>query len=177
MESSVEHAKIGRAWPYFIAICSMVLCIIPPHFRLIAEILKELEHKGHSEWTNGQTHWQTDRQTDRWTAGHNDWRQYPSTSMLVEGKNSNPIQSTLLCGLLWHTHFMTNSIAIDFSSCNRSLGSDRKLITPMDWLMMEKGQLAGSIFGIMERSCVTIDCTSINKMFVISYTPSSIIYP
>ena len=176
-QSSVEHAKIGRAWPYFIAICPMVLCIISPHFRRIADILKALEHTVHSGWTDrqiyGQMDRQTGRQTDGWTAGCNDRQQYPSAPMLAEGKNSNPIQNTLVCGLLWHTHFMTNSTAIDFSSCNRSLGRGRKLITAMDWPMMEKWQLAGSIFGIMERSV----CTSIYDMLVISYTPSSIIYP
>ena len=42
-ESSVERAKIGQAWPFYIAICFMLLCTIPPNFRQIAEILQELE--------------------------------------------------------------------------------------------------------------------------------------
>ena len=59
-QSSVEQAKIGWAWPYFIAICSIVLCIIPQNFRLIAEIIKELEWERHSGWIDGQM----DRRTD-----------------------------------------------------------------------------------------------------------------
>ena len=40
-KSSVEHAKIGRAWPFYVAMCFMVLCKIPQTFRPIAAILKE----------------------------------------------------------------------------------------------------------------------------------------
>ena len=39
----MECAKISQAWPLYITICSLVLCIISPYFRLIAEVLKELE--------------------------------------------------------------------------------------------------------------------------------------
>ena len=39
----------------WVAICSMVLCIILPNFRLIVEILKELERQSRSEWRDGQT--------------------------------------------------------------------------------------------------------------------------
>ena len=60
-QSSVEHAKIGRAWSFLITICSMVLYIIPPNFRLIAEILKELERDGQ---TDGQTGGRPDAMTD-----------------------------------------------------------------------------------------------------------------
>ena len=42
-KSSVEHAENSRAYPFLWAICSMVLCIILPNFRVIPEILKELE--------------------------------------------------------------------------------------------------------------------------------------
>ena len=41
--SYMKHVKIGQAWPPFIEICFMVLCITPPNFRLIPEILQELE--------------------------------------------------------------------------------------------------------------------------------------
>ena len=43
IQSSMESAKIGRAWPFLIETCFMLLCIIPPNYRPIAEILKELE--------------------------------------------------------------------------------------------------------------------------------------
>ena len=33
----------------------MELCIIPPNFRLIAVILKELERERRSGWTDGRT--------------------------------------------------------------------------------------------------------------------------
>ena len=41
-QSAVERAKIDWAWLFQKTICFMLLCIIPPNFRLIAEILKEL---------------------------------------------------------------------------------------------------------------------------------------
>ena len=44
-QSSVEHTKIGQAWPFYTSICFMVLCIIPPNFRLITEIFQEWERK------------------------------------------------------------------------------------------------------------------------------------
>ena len=53
----------------------MALCIIPSNFRLITEILKELEWECHSVWT------------DRRMAEHNDRRQYASAPMAAEGKN------------------------------------------------------------------------------------------
>ena len=37
----------------------MVLCIIPPHFKLIAEILKELERERRLGRTDGRTQWPT----------------------------------------------------------------------------------------------------------------------
>ena len=37
---SMECTKIGWAHPFSITICFMVLCITPPHFRPIAEILR-----------------------------------------------------------------------------------------------------------------------------------------
>ena len=46
-QSSVERIKIGQAWPFWIVICFMLLCIIPPNVRPIAEILTELERKCH----------------------------------------------------------------------------------------------------------------------------------
>ena len=42
-QSSVERKKIGRAWSFQIAICSVVLCITPTNFRLIAEDQKSLK--------------------------------------------------------------------------------------------------------------------------------------
>ena len=39
-QSAVERAKNGWAWPFYIAICFMLLCIIPPNFRLIPAILR-----------------------------------------------------------------------------------------------------------------------------------------
>ena len=60
-KNSVEHAKIGRSWPWKIAVCPMVPCIISSNFKRIAEILKELERERRSGWTDGQV--------DGWTAG------------------------------------------------------------------------------------------------------------
>ena len=57
----------------------MVLCIIPPSFRLITEILKAIERERRSARTDGQT----DSQTD----GGNDRRQYPSAPMAANGKD------------------------------------------------------------------------------------------
>ena len=63
----------------------MVLCIIPPKFRLIPETLKELEL-----WALfGTGRQRPDRQMDRQTAGSNDRRQYPSEPMMAEGKSCN----------------------------------------------------------------------------------------
>ena len=59
-----------KNWPsiaIFIAICSMVLYIIPPNFRLIAEIIKDLKQEYHSGWTDRQMHRQTDSQPDALT--------------------------------------------------------------------------------------------------------------
>ena len=39
-QSAVVSAKFGRAQPFLIVICFIILCIIPPNFRPIAEILK-----------------------------------------------------------------------------------------------------------------------------------------
>ena len=44
-QSSVESAKISRAWPFYIAIPFIVLCIIPPNLRPIPKILKGLERQ------------------------------------------------------------------------------------------------------------------------------------
>ena len=57
----------------------MVLCFIPPNFRFIAEIFKELERERRSGRNDGRT----DRRTD----GRNDWRQYLSAPMVTKGKN------------------------------------------------------------------------------------------
>ena len=51
----------------------MVLCIIPPYFRLIDKIFKKLEQERRSG------------RTDRETAGRNDRRQYPSALMAAKG--------------------------------------------------------------------------------------------
>ena len=67
-QSSVERAKIGRAWSFQIAICSTVLCIIPLNFRLIAEILNVLQRERRSGRTEGRADGRADRQTDGvWT--------------------------------------------------------------------------------------------------------------
>ena len=42
-QSSMKRAKLVHVWPFSIVICFMVLCITPPNFRPIAEILKESE--------------------------------------------------------------------------------------------------------------------------------------
>ena len=42
-QSSVECAKTGRACPFYTAICFSTMCIIPPNFRPIAKMLKELK--------------------------------------------------------------------------------------------------------------------------------------
>ena len=42
LQKSMEHDKIAWPWLFWIAICSMVLCIIQPNFRLIPESLKEV---------------------------------------------------------------------------------------------------------------------------------------
>ena len=44
-QSSMKRPKSSRAWLFDIAICFMVLCIIPPNFRLIAKILKKLKQQ------------------------------------------------------------------------------------------------------------------------------------
>ena len=75
-KSSVEHTKNGRARPFWIVICSMILCITPPNFSLVPEIFKELER----ERCSGQT----DRRRDE----RNDRQQYPSTPMAAEGNKN-----------------------------------------------------------------------------------------
>ena len=60
--SSVERVNFCWAGPFYIAICFIILCIIPPNCRPIAEILKEAEREHGSGRTDGQT--------DGWT----DWR-------------------------------------------------------------------------------------------------------
>ena len=77
-----------------IAICSMVLCIIPPNFRLLAEILKELEREHCSGRTDGLMVGQTDGQMAR----RNDRGQYPSTPMAAEGKKNSAESDLLLLG-------------------------------------------------------------------------------
>ena len=64
----MEHAKIGRACPFLTAICSMILCTIPPNFRLIAKILRELELERRSGQTDGQRDGMTNDNTrqGRW---------------------------------------------------------------------------------------------------------------
>ena len=54
-QSSVEQAKIGRSWPFWTAMCFMILCINPPDFRPTAEIIKELECVVHQTWSKRQS--------------------------------------------------------------------------------------------------------------------------
>ena len=71
------HTKIGQAWAFYIAICFMVLYIIPHNLRPISKIPEELEWLcHHSGWTDGQT----DSRTD----GHG-WQQYLSAPMATKG--------------------------------------------------------------------------------------------
>ena len=64
-QSSLEHAKIGQAWPFWIVISSMVLCTISPNFRLIAEILKQPKRLCRL----GRTYRRTDERMDRSVLG------------------------------------------------------------------------------------------------------------
>ena len=61
----VKCAKIGQTWPFSIAIYFMVLCIIPPNFRLIAEILNSLA-PGKFEWHFRYLIFQIISVTDGW---------------------------------------------------------------------------------------------------------------
>ena len=54
----MEHAKIGRIWPFYIETCFMVLCITPVNFRSVPEILKELRVVMLLFRTDRQTAWQ-----------------------------------------------------------------------------------------------------------------------
>ena len=47
--------KLAKAWPFSIVICSMVLCIISPNLRLLAEIQKAEIGKEREHHLGGQT--------------------------------------------------------------------------------------------------------------------------
>ena len=74
--SAVERAQIDWAWSFYIAIRFMLLCIIPPNFRLIAEIFKEFgTDKRMDAMTDVNTRWR------RWWPRVIKWQQYPSASI------------------------------------------------------------------------------------------------
>ena len=64
----------------------MVMCIIPPNFRLLAEILKELERERRSGWTDRQTDRRTDGPMDRRTDGPTDAMTDDNTHQADDGR-------------------------------------------------------------------------------------------
>ena len=73
--------KIGRARPFWLPICFLVLCNITPNFRPKADILKSLQRKRRSS--------RTDRHRGRRTDGRMERRQCPAaTGVKIHSKMS-----------------------------------------------------------------------------------------
>ena len=144
----MEHAKIGLSWPFQIAICSMVLCIIPSNFRLIAEIPKQSERWRQSRNVVGDG--QTDGQTAGRPAGRNDRRQYPSALMVPEGKHGILILAyKCTCTFTEFARYLTE---------NHIKNKSRSTTTQISFVK--------SFWNFAQRTAIMLPCRSLSAFFL-----------